>query len=1131
MFNNDFFLLIICYNDNRIVGDEMKKRTKYIVLIIFLISLIIPIAISFNKETKTSNEQLKYSDAQNDNVIFEGVGSYAFATAGSNNAYRGPTVEQGYTWITAFPESDKVSYNWETVKEKILTETGLTEITNMSGSYLNISGTMHKAIFSMLASDTINLLGYTGRILIINPNGTYNIINYTGNNWVDSFDITNLIKNSGKGWYYVSFLDAGLIPQCAWSITAVYESSTLPTTYLKFLNINTSLSNGASITIDFNSKFKLQNNFQLIGVITAGGISGFPNYGEITTLMTSQDQAYAILNDKSEYQLYDRGDGHFTNRTNIDFANDIFGTQRNHNIQGGELDIFDETLSSEYFGGKNITGYKFIKTGTNIINISTLGLSQNIVDSNLSVKTKITAATKFQENSSISIKSTINNNLKDGYCYNSYNNIITNSVDNSLSNITNIKAYLNGTTALNATYDSTSRKIVIEEIKELTCSDEIILTFDATVNSNIENSIKNNKYTISSVINNNYSLIDLSELTGDELTKYESLKINEEATDTVTSPRVYKVTVNHYKNGTTTKLADSTTIKIFDGESYTSSSASSLLTNYNVTIPSNASGTATGNITVNYYYTLKQATITIKYLEKGTNKVLSTQETKTLNYTDSYSYTAKDITNYEFSGTSKTVSGTVSGNKEIIFYYTLKQATITIKYLEEGTNKVISSQETKTLNYTDSYSYTAKDITNYEFSGTSKTVSGIVSGNKEIIFYYTRKQATLTVHHYIKGTTESLSASETSTIPWGDTYTTKQATVNPNYEYVSVSGNTTGTVSGNIIVIYYYQKKDSSLETTISKTGPEEITKKDEAVEYKITYTAKVTDYIGEGTITIVDTLPYKINTEISNLDDGTYNEEQNTITWIIPWTDIDSFNNKGETIIEKNITLVYSDIIPTERIMINSVKGSISLDNNSRDIESQTSTNIKIPGKITIHYYLKDTEISVKDSIEETNLVGETYISSAEELEGYILTKPETEEYTFTEEEQIVIYYYERVKVHIKTEVNGNGGTIIGDEDINYGDDSTKDKIVIKPDEGYVLGEVIINGEKIELTEKDKEGLILDNFHELKEDVTITVTFIKKTEENPETGSFISYLVLISIPLSIGIIKYIKNKKEFIKL
>ena len=222
---------------------------------------------------------------------------------------------------------------------------------------------------------------------------------------------------------------------------------------------------------------------------------------------------------------------------------------------------------------------------------------------------------KFKEGSNISVKSIIKNNLKDGYCYTAYNNVITNSVDKSLSNISNIKAYLNGTTQLTATYNSSTGKIEIAEINELSCTDEIILTFDATINSSIENSIKNNKYTITSEVNNNYSLIDLSELSGDELTKYESLKANEKATDTLTSPRNYKVTINHYKNGTTTKLADSTTINLYEGESYSSSSVSSLLTNYNVTTPSNASGTVTGNTTVNYYYTLKQATITIKYLE------------------------------------------------------------------------------------------------------------------------------------------------------------------------------------------------------------------------------------------------------------------------------------------------------------------------------------------------------------------------------------------------------------------------------------------------------------------------------------------------------------------------------------
>ena len=180
--------------------------------------------------------------------------------------------------------------------------------------------------------------------------------------------------------------------------------------------------------------------------------------------------------------------------------------------------------------------------------------------------------------------------------------------------------------------------------------------------------------------------------------------------------------------------------------------------------------------------------------------------------------------------------------------------------------------------------------------------------------------------------------------------------------------------------------------------------------------------------------------------------------------------------------------------------------------------------------YYIKDTEVPLIESREETNLVGETYISSAEEIEGYILTKPETEEYVFTEEPQVVIYYYEKIKVRVNTKVEGIGGTITGDEDVNYGDDSTKDKIIIKPDEGYVLGSVIINGEELELSEKDKYGLVLENFHEMKEDMNIVVKF-EKVEENPNTGSFINYIVLISVPLSLGIFKFIKNKKKLIKL
>ena len=392
--------------------------------------------------------------------------------------------------------------------------------------------------------------------------------------------------------------------------------------------------------------------------------------------------------------------------------------------------------------------------------------------------------------------------------------------------------------------------------------------------------------------------------------------------------------------------------------------------------------------------------------------------------------------------------------------------------------------------------------------------------------------ATLTVHHYIDGTTTKLADDQVSTVYYGDTYTTDiHKDITDNYELKSKTNNFTGTVNSNTIeVIYYYQKKDSSLETTITKNGPKEITKKNEVSEYKITYTAKVKDYIGNGTITIIDTLPYHLNKELSDLNGGIYNEETNTITWTIPWNGIDSFNNKGEITIEKNISLIYSDLLPTERIMVNSVKGTIILDNNSREIESQTSTNIKIPGTIIVHHYLKNTKIEITPDEIFTKLVGEELITSEFKKEGYIIYKPETEIYTFTEETQEVTYEYEKIKFHITTLVDGTGGKITGDEDVEYGNDSTKDKIIIKPDEGYVLSSVIINGEKLELSEKDKYGLVLENFHEMKEDMNIVVKF-EKVEENPNTGSFINYIVLISVPLSLGIFKFIKNKKKLIKL
>ena len=115
-----------------------------------------------------------------------------------------------------------------------------------------------------------------------------------------------------------------------------------------------------------------------------------------------------------------------------------------------------------------------------------------------------------------------------------------------------------------------------------------------------------------------------------------------------------------------------------------------------------------------------------------------------------------------------------------------------------------------------------------------------------------------------------------------DTYTTSVSNQVPqNYEFYKKSNNYTNIMnSPSVEVSYYYQLKDSSLTTSIEMTGTEEITSKDAEIDYTITYNANVSDYIGDATITIVDTLPYAIDVDNSNLDGGTYNANDKTISW-----------------------------------------------------------------------------------------------------------------------------------------------------------------------------------------------------------------------------------------------------------
>lgn len=712
-----------------------------------------------------------------------------------------------------------------------------------------------------------------------------------------------------------------------------------------------------------------------------------------------------------------------------------------------------------------------------------------------------------------------------------------------------------------------------------------------------------------------------------------------------------KIIINYYKEGTTEKLADTTTLNQTYDDKYDVTSYKdnkSISSDYKyvsyTSTPENAlSGIVSQDtITVNYYYALKEATINIKYLDELTGQSISNEEninTKygvlyntlnldsykkeipgynysktettprditgkvnqdtttiihhykkkasiTINYIDKYTNTKIDginsdvinshygdsyntennrvekekntifndydyVNEYIITPENTSLNGTINTDKIVVNYYYNKKSNITIKYYDIETNKEITKENVDSkVHYGDIYNVEAKKIEtekeeifkNYNFErydSNSKQKDDlkqikIDNENVTVDLYYRLKTSTITIKYLEETTNKELAETYTKSMKYTEVYNATEirdkAGVPKNYNLVrheSSTGVLSGTISEpSILIIFYYEKKDPKLETSVSKTGTKEITRKDAEVGYKLNYKAVIKDYIGNAKVTYIDKLPYEIDEEKSDISGGKYNKETKTIVWEETY---DKINMAKEITFTKEIKVVYIGIEDTDRIMTNEIETTIKLDNKESTVTSDYDTDIKIPGEIVIHYYDKETKEKLAKDIEKTDLIGNQYVSEEKEFEGYkLVSKPESEVHIYKEKKQEFSYEYEKIKFKITTKVEGEGGTIEGDEIVKYGEDSSKDKIKIKAKEGYEINKITINGENYEIT--DRNEIIMPYFKEVKEDKEIIVSFVKKIE-NPKTldniMSYIGYAVLSIIGLVISGIVLIKNKTQ----
>ena len=387
---------------------------------------------------------------------------------------------------------------------------------------------------------------------------------------------------------------------------------------------------------------------------------------------------------------------------------------------------------------------------------------------------------------------------------------------------------------------------------------EKIMRLEEIINTKYDNKYDVTSYKNNSKISSKYEYIRFESNPSDTLTG----TVNQ---DTVTINYYYKlkqskIIINYYKEGTTEKLADTTTLnQIYDDKydvtSYKDNKSISMDYRYvsYTSTPENAlSGIVSQDtITVNYYYALKDATINIKYINELTGQSISKEENiqtkygvlyNTLNL-DSYK---KEIPGYDYSKTETTprdITVKVNQDTTTIIHYYKKKASITINYIDKYTNAKISGISSDVINnhYGDSYNTennrTEKEkntiFNDYDYSNEyvitpeNTSLNGTISTDNIVVNYYYNKKSNITIKYYdIETKKEIAKENVDNKVHFGDVYNveakkieTEKEEIFKNYNFESYDSNSKQSNdlkqikidNENVTVNLYYRLKTSTI--------------------------------------------------------------------------------------------------------------------------------------------------------------------------------------------------------------------------------------------------------------------------------------------------------------------------------
>ena len=225
---------------------------------------------------------------------------------------------------------------------------------------------------------------------------------------------------------------------------------------------------------------------------------------------------------------------------------------------------------------------------------------------------------------------------------------------------------------------------------------------------------------------------------------------------------------------------------------------------------------------------------------------------------------------------------------------------------------------------------------------------------------------------------------------------------------------TIGTDANSNHIDVYYVSTD--IEQEIEKTTSTELVDSlDDVVDYKVVYETTATNVKANSkvTVTITDNLPFEIDTSKSNLNGGTYNNSNKTITWTFTET-VNEFKDEYTFNKTINYSVVYkdfADVSSGSKKLINEAVGTVTVGDTTIDSESDTAeVPVEIYGTVIATYKSDDDKV-LADNVTKTGLAGSGYETEEKEFYGYSLKEtPKNQKGKYVGDETIYVnYVYEK--------------------------------------------------------------------------------------------------------------------------